>query len=97
MPGKNFYDILGLKSGSSDVVEKLLKVIHPDDAKIFKSALKNAIFRNKEYDIEFRIILPDKSSIASFRGSIRPPSWTPKLHLHQFYPFFPFWKSINSN
>ncbi len=53
------FRILGLDPHQFDMThDAFLHVIHPDDRKMVQNAVDAALYENKEYNIDYRIILP---------------------------------------
>jgi len=56
------WPLLGYKKEKTDATyDNFIAAIHPDDRVIVTEAIKNCIENNADYDIECRIIWPDKS------------------------------------
>jgi len=51
--------LLGISQDSTTMLTDLLKVIHPDDRELLISAQKNAIVNHRDYEVIYRVTLPD--------------------------------------
>lgn len=56
----NFKSLFGLEKGSfNDTYAAFINCIHPQDRKFVKQAVRSAIQAGAEFDIEFRVVLPN--------------------------------------
>jgi PAS domain S-box-containing protein len=59
---KNLEDLFGLEKGTfKGTYAAFLNCIYPEDRNFISRSVMQAIRENKEYDIEFRVVLPDNS------------------------------------
>jgi PAS domain-containing protein len=58
----SYYRILGLKPGSIEPsMDSLFSLIYPEDISILRAAVDSVIQNKTQFDIQYRIILPDQS------------------------------------
>jgi signal transduction histidine kinase/CheY-like chemotaxis protein/HAMP domain-containing protein len=56
------FRIIGSSPHQFDMTyDAFLKVIHPDDRKMVRNAVHAALYKEKDYNIDYRIILPNRS------------------------------------
>ncbi|MBI5236822.1 MAG: PAS domain S-box protein [Deltaproteobacteria bacterium] len=57
---ETLYDICGIRPEDSTMtLEKFLSVVHPDDRGLVQTTIDGALYNNKSYDIDYRIVRPD--------------------------------------
>ncbi len=66
------FRILGVHPHQFDMTyDTLLNVIHPDDRKMVQNAIHAALYENKDYNIDYRIILPnDAERVVHSEGQV---------------------------
>jgi PAS domain S-box-containing protein len=77
---EKIFELYGVKKGEkSPVYETWLNLVHPDDAVMADSAIKAALSGDREYNTEFRIIMPDGSEkhIKSYGHVLRDKTGAP--------------------
>jgi len=57
--GEGLRQILGVGQEAEACPETLLKLVRPADRRIVEQGMKDALERNKPYDVEYRIVRPD--------------------------------------